>query len=160
MDGGFYMLYTVDDIARMLNMHSRTIRRYIEKGQLRAERIGGSWRISEEALAEMFDGPELKDTISKHISERTEDMLEQYLKGKHRLQQNHLVALYVFVFDPKKEPWVLAKSSEWMAKLNDGPFDFTMTGSENGLHRITIIATHEFLQTIAAELEQLRPPQI
>ena len=151
------MLYTVDDIAKMLNMHPRTIRRYIDKGQLRAERIGGSWRISEEALAEMFDGPELKDTVTKHISGRTDDMLELYLKGKHRLQQDHLVALYVFVFDPKKEPWVLAKSSEWMANLkNDAPFDFTMTGSESGLHRITLIATHEFLQTIVKELERLK----
>ena len=154
------MLYTVDDIAKMLNMHSRTIRRYIEKGQLRAERIGGSWRISEEALAEMFDGPELKDTVSKHLKERTEDMLELYLKGRHRLQQDHLVALYVFVFDPKKESWVLAKSSEWMAKLSNAPFDFTMTGNERGLHRITIIATHDLLQTIIAELEQLRQAHI
>jgi len=154
------MLYTVEEVAKMLNMHSRTIRRYIEKGQLRAERIGGSWRISNEALQEIFDAPELKEAISKHVTERSEDMLELYLKGKHRLQQSSLVSMYVLVFNPLKEPWVLAKTSEWMAELNrlgqDAQYDFTMTGSEQGLYRLILIAPHTVLQAIVAELERLR----
>lgn len=154
------MLYTVDEVAKMLNMHARTIRRYIEKGQLRAERIGGSWRISEEAVKEMFDAPEIKESISKSLNERSEDMLDLYLKGKHRLQQNHLVMMYVFVFNPQKETWVHAKLSELMTELNrlgqDAKYDFTLTGNEQDLFRLTLIAPPDVLQAIISELERLR----
>ena len=154
------MLYTVDEVAKMLNMHSRTIRRYIEKGQLRAERIGGSWRISEEAFKGMFDAPEIEASITRQINERSIDMLDLYIKGKHRLQQKHLDMMYVFVFNPQKEAWVLAKLSEFMNELNrlgqDTKFDFTMTGSEQDLFRLTLIAPPDVLQAIITELERLR----
>lgn len=38
--------YTVDQIAKMLNIHPKTIQRYIREGKLRATKIGKSWRIS------------------------------------------------------------------------------------------------------------------
>ena len=154
------MLRTVEEVARIVKMHPRTIRRYIEKGQIRAERIGGSWRISEEALAEMFDAPELKETVTKHITEYSEDMLDLYLKGKHRLQKNNLVMMSVFVFNPQQETWVLPKLSELMTEINrlgqDGLFDFTMAGSEQGSYRLIFIAPPLFLQAIMAEFERLR----
>jgi excisionase family DNA binding protein len=154
------MLCTVDELAKMLNKNPRTIRRYIEKGQLRAERIGGSWRISEEAVKELFDAPEVKESISKHLSERTEDMVSLYLKNKHRLQKSGLVMMFTFVFNPQKETWVLPKTSEWMAELSrpkqEAQFDFTMTGNEQGLYRITLIAPPAVLQSMIAELERLR----
>jgi len=154
------MLYTIDEVAKMLNMHPRTIRRYIEKGQLRGERIGGTWRITEEAFKEMFDAPEIKESISKHISERSEDIIDMYLKGKHRLQQKNLVMLSVLVYNQQEEAWILAKTSEWMAELNrlgeNAQFDFTMTGNEQGLFRLTLIASLAVSQIMIAELERLR----
>jgi len=153
------MLYTVDDIAKMLNMHSRTIRRYIEKGQLRAERIGGSWRISEEALNELFTSPETREALSQHISEHSDNIMELYLKGKHRLQKNNLVMMYVFVFNPQEETWVMSRLSDLMMEINrkgHEAFDYTMSGSEQGLCRLTLIAPPSMLQAIIAELERLR----
>jgi len=151
------MFYTVDEVAKMLNLHPRTIRRYIDKGQLYGERIGGSWRISEDALKEMFDGPKTKEAITKHLGKHSEDMLEQYLLGKHRLQQNNHVMLYVLTFNPQKEPWVQEKMPEIMTKLNrlgqDAIFDFTMTGSEQGMFRLTLIATPDVLAVINEELK-------
>ncbi len=38
--------FTVDQIADMLNMHPKTIQRYIREGKLRANKIGKSWRIT------------------------------------------------------------------------------------------------------------------
>ncbi|RDU23218.1 helix-turn-helix domain-containing protein [Anaerosacchariphilus polymeriproducens] len=38
--------YTVDQIAKMLNIHPKTIQRYIREGKLRATKIGKSWRVS------------------------------------------------------------------------------------------------------------------
>ncbi len=38
--------YTVDDISKMLDMHPKTLQRYIREGKLRAVKVGKAWRIS------------------------------------------------------------------------------------------------------------------
>ncbi len=48
-------LLTVDELAAMVDMHPRTIRRYLRAGQLKAVKVGGEWRIRKED-AEVFVG--------------------------------------------------------------------------------------------------------
>jgi excisionase family DNA binding protein len=43
MDGKYY---TVEQIAEMLQIHPKTIQRYIREGKLRANKIGKAWRIN------------------------------------------------------------------------------------------------------------------
>lgn len=38
--------YTVEQISKLLNIHPKTIQRYIREGKLRANKIGKSWRIT------------------------------------------------------------------------------------------------------------------
>ena len=38
--------YTVDQISSMLNLHEKTIQRYIREGKLKASKVGKSWRIN------------------------------------------------------------------------------------------------------------------
>jgi excisionase family DNA binding protein len=38
--------YTVEQISTMLNIHPKTIQRYIREGKLRATKIGKGWRIT------------------------------------------------------------------------------------------------------------------
>ena len=38
--------YTVEQISEMLDIHPKTIQRYIREGRLRAVKIGKSWRIT------------------------------------------------------------------------------------------------------------------
>ncbi len=54
-------LYTVEQVARRLDLHAKTVRRYINEGKLQAHRVGGQWRISNRHLAE-FTGEELNST--------------------------------------------------------------------------------------------------
>ena len=44
-------LHTIDEIAELLNLSPRTVRRLIEAGALRAHRIGRLVRISDEDIA-------------------------------------------------------------------------------------------------------------
>ena len=48
--------YTVDQIAKMLNMHSKTIQRYIREGKLNASKIGKSWRVTGHDLSIFTEG--------------------------------------------------------------------------------------------------------
>lgn len=38
--------YTIDQIAEMLELHHKTIRKFINEGKLRANKIGKQWRIT------------------------------------------------------------------------------------------------------------------
>src|SRR6266446_4804949 len=39
-------LYTADEVAGLLNLHVKTIRRYVRDGRLKAHRIGKEYRIA------------------------------------------------------------------------------------------------------------------
>ena len=153
------MLYTIDNVAKILNVHPRTVRRYIERGELKAERIGGSFRITEHALKELFDTPELQDSINKHFEDKSHDMVSLYLQGKHRLQEKYTVSMLTFVFSPTKKPSVLAKTNEWIARLNrlgeNSKFEFLMNTNEQDLCRIVIIGEFSIIKSMAEKFEQI-----
>jgi excisionase family DNA binding protein len=48
-------LFTVDEVAERLNLHVKTVRRFIRAGRLPAKRIGKEYRITRAALEE-FSG--------------------------------------------------------------------------------------------------------
>ncbi len=43
-------LLTVNQVARLLKVHSLTVRRYINEGRLKAIRLGGNIRVSQSEL--------------------------------------------------------------------------------------------------------------
>jgi excisionase family DNA binding protein len=59
-------LYTVDEVAERLNLHVKTVRRYIQQGKLPAKRIGKEYRITRSALDE-FSGSTPPDP--QHVSQ-------------------------------------------------------------------------------------------
>src|SRR5579871_4478991 len=50
-------LYSVDQVADLLNLHVRTVRNYVRDGRLKAVRIGKQYRIAREDLAAMTGRP-------------------------------------------------------------------------------------------------------
>lgn len=51
-------LYTVDEVAGRLELHVKTVRRYIQQGKLPAKRIGKEYRITRSALDEFAGATE------------------------------------------------------------------------------------------------------
>ncbi len=47
--------YTVEQISELLDIHPKTIQRYIREGKLRANKIGKSWRITGHDLSIFAD---------------------------------------------------------------------------------------------------------
>jgi len=43
-------IYTVDQVADLLELHPRTVRRFIREGKLTARKVGKQWRIKEQDL--------------------------------------------------------------------------------------------------------------
>lgn len=48
--------YTVEQIASMLDIHPKTIQRYIREGKLRANKVGKGWRVTGHDLSVFTEG--------------------------------------------------------------------------------------------------------
>lgn len=46
------LFYSIEDLTTILKLHPKTILRFIHEGKIKAQKIGRSWRISQEALKE------------------------------------------------------------------------------------------------------------
>lgn len=49
-------LYTVDQVSEMLNIHPKTVRKYIREGKLRGTKVGKQWRITGHDLSSFVEG--------------------------------------------------------------------------------------------------------
>jgi excisionase family DNA binding protein len=50
-------LYSIEQVASLLNLHVRTVRNYVREGRLKAVRIGKQYRIAREDLEAMTGRP-------------------------------------------------------------------------------------------------------
>lgn len=51
-----FKVYTLEEIAELLNVTRRTMYNYIKSGRLKAVKIGSIWRVSEDNLKKFIDG--------------------------------------------------------------------------------------------------------
>ena len=70
-------LYTVDETASILELHPRTIRRFIHEGRLTARKVGKQWRISESALDELAGFAEGGTVNESAGSQENEDGMQR-----------------------------------------------------------------------------------
>lgn len=62
--------YNVDQIASMLNIHPKTIQRYIREGRIHATKIGKGWRVSGHDLSTFIESGHDEKSASEFRSER------------------------------------------------------------------------------------------
>lgn len=60
-------LYSIDKVAELLCMHKKTILRYISEGKLKANKVGGRWRIHGNDLSSFVGA---KDTPEAGLASR------------------------------------------------------------------------------------------
>lgn len=49
-------LYEIQEIAEALHVTRRTLYNYLKQGRLKAVKIGGIWRVTEENLVDFLNG--------------------------------------------------------------------------------------------------------
>ena len=77
-------LYTVEEIATMTSMTSRTIRNYIKNGLLKGRKIGGQWRFTEEDIKNLMDNGTY---IDEHLKNIRQDVLD-FIDGVNTFADN------------------------------------------------------------------------
>ena len=66
-------LYTVEDVARITKLTTRTIRNYLKEGQLIGRKVGGQWRFTEEDINKLFNK---SDELRELSENRHQDVLD------------------------------------------------------------------------------------
>lgn len=57
---GDLKLYGVEELSKILNIQDRTVRKMMREGTLPGRKLARRWYVSEEALREYFQKPELR----------------------------------------------------------------------------------------------------
>lgn len=61
-------LYTVNELTKILNLHAKTIIKFIHEGKIKAQKIGRSWMVSEDNLKLFVHGDSLVENNKKTIN--------------------------------------------------------------------------------------------
>jgi len=77
-------LYTVEDIANMTSLTTRTIRNYLKDGLLKGKKIGGQWRFTEEDIKNLMDNGD----FAKNISNKNREDVLDFLNGVNTFADN------------------------------------------------------------------------
>ena len=77
-------LYTVEDIAVMTSLTTRTIRNYLKEGILKGRKIGGQWRFTEEDINNFMDNGNYRE---EHLKNLRQDVLD-FIDGVNTFADN------------------------------------------------------------------------
>ncbi|MBN2794821.1 MAG: helix-turn-helix domain-containing protein [Clostridia bacterium] len=91
-------IYTVDDVAKLLDVSVKTIRRYIYAGKISANKIGGQWRITQEQVENYLNQSASKTCCSTntiHEDDFCIFMDTDYFTSDDKLQLCTIVDYYV-----------------------------------------------------------------
>lgn len=69
-------LYTVEEIATMTSMTTRTIRNYIKDGLLKGRKIGGQWRFTEEDIKNLMDNGTYRENYFSNLKQDVLDFID------------------------------------------------------------------------------------
>ncbi len=72
----FEKMYTVEDIAQITSMTSRTIRNYLKDGTLRGRKIGGQWRFTMKDIKRLFNAGSFASDSSKQRRQEIIDFVD------------------------------------------------------------------------------------
>ena len=69
-------MFTVEDIAKMASMTTRTIRNYLKDGILEGRKIGGQWRFTEEDIKKFMDSGNVTRDFADKIKQDVLDFID------------------------------------------------------------------------------------
>jgi hypothetical protein len=81
--------YSIDDLATMTMLTTRTLRNYISQGLLKGEKVDGAWRFSTENIDSFFR----EESISQSIQSKKNGMVYEFMANDAK-PMNMVCSLY------------------------------------------------------------------
>ncbi|MGL4106677.1 helix-turn-helix domain-containing protein [Clostridium sp. LP20] len=114
--------YTIDQIAEMLGMHHKTIRKFINEGKLGANKVGKQWRISGHDLSLFME----KNNVTRSSKSVKEESSIEYSAtgGKGTLDNRVSVSTVVDINEIDKDEYMrISNMLLAMMNSNDSKID-------------------------------------
>ena len=70
-------LFTVEDIATMTSLTTRTIRNYLKDGSLKGKKIGGQWRFTMDDIQSFMSN----DRVAENLCSETKQAVLDFIDG-------------------------------------------------------------------------------
>lgn len=134
--------YTVDEIARILRVTTRTVRNYLKDGSLKGRKIGGGWRFTEEDFMQFMSNA---DIVEKKIDEDKQDVID-FLDGLNADMSGEIqICTIIDVYLPAD---IVQELSSALMRQTDGKdkchFSFTYIETE-GRARFTLFGSAVYI---------------
>lgn len=134
--------YTVNEIAKMLSMHQKTIQRYIRENKLHATKVGKSWRVYEHDLKVFMRCSDIANDI---LSKKTNKTVASSVVDINVEDSNE--AFYI-------EKYLMSSMNNSVYGENNPAIHIQYLECENKL-RVTLWGNVSFMQSIFEMLSVL-----
>ena len=99
-------MYTVQELAKILSLHAKTVQRFIREGKIKATKIGREWRVRKEDLrdfahAELSATPEDEPAASTRLADRVQVTAVIELDEGHSSEVSRISNSLIAVFNNK-----------------------------------------------------------
>ena len=85
-------IYTADQVAEILNLHPKTVRRFIRQGNLNARKVGKQWRVMESDLKLFLGDRRIQTKEDNNLFLVNKEKKEE---GRKKIQVSSVVDIYV-----------------------------------------------------------------
>ena len=144
--------YSVGQIAEMIDMHPKTIQRYIREGRLKAQKIGKSWRVTGHDLSTFVEG-----TDGASISDTSPRLQEIIREAEKTIKVSSVIDI------PVKNSSEAIQVMNWItASINSrsSEYGYTTMNSQfiepEHIIRIMLWGSPSFMEVIMNDLVKLR----
>ncbi|MGL4738955.1 MAG: helix-turn-helix domain-containing protein [Cellulosilyticaceae bacterium] len=152
-------LYSVEEIAEMTSLTSRTIRNYLKDGSLKGRKIGGQWRFTEEDIKGFMNQENVQTSIRDEVTQSVYDFMDGVntdIKGN--AQMCSIIDLYC------KAQEASEKAQQIMELLKDYPaesgiryhYESSYDEAGEGKARFIIYGSPRFLGSVCDILDPVQ----
>ncbi|MBR1822018.1 MAG: helix-turn-helix domain-containing protein [Clostridia bacterium] len=76
--------YSINDLAMMTGLTTRTLRNHLRQGALRGEKIDGAWTFTQEEIERFISDPQIHKGLESHRNAAVFDFLADAFKTANR----------------------------------------------------------------------------
>ncbi len=127
--------YTLNDLALMTGLTTRTLRNYLKMGVLKGERMEGVWKFTEEDVAEFFDNP----YVISGVQAKNRAVVFDFL-AENKKQTNEICTIIDLCVDQREAEEVAAFFCE---KMNNREERIKVSFEKNGTYVRVILRGFE-----------------
>ena len=128
--------YTLNEVAMMTGLTTRTLRNYLKMDVLKGEKIDGIWKFTEEEFAEFIQNPYVKPSLQAKNKAIVFDFLAQNEK-----RTNEICTIIDVCVDSNEAEEISAFFCEEINKRNEGKINFSY--EKNGSYVRVILRGYE-----------------